>query len=74
MQNDLISRSEAMKMLARVELDKGSITDARTELDKIPIAYDIERVVDDIKSLCGYAIYRRSFDLIIQIVRNGRKK
>lgn len=37
----------------------------------IPTAYSVEKVVKNIKSLSGYAIYKETFDLIIEIVRKG---
>ena len=36
-------------------------------------AYDMEAVVEQIKSLNGYEIYKNTFDLIIEIIRNGGK-
>lgn len=37
----------------------------------MPTAYNVDKVVEEIKSLSGYEIYKNTFDLIIDIVRKG---
>lgn len=40
----------------------------------MPTAYDIEKVIEEIKSLSGYEIYKNTFDSIIDIVKKGVNK
>ncbi len=43
-------------------------------IDSLPKAFDVDKVVEEIKSLSGYEIYKNTFDLIIEIVRKGGVK
>jgi len=58
---EFISKEEFLKCL---KLLKGCI-------DEQPTAYDVDKVEKEIKSLSGYEIYKKTFELIIKIVRKG---
>lgn len=66
----LISEYDVMRMLTGVELNNGTITDAKIELRNVKTAYDVEKVVEDIlktKSVYG----RIPVSEAIEIVRKG---
>lgn len=45
----LIREDDVMRMLTGVELNNGTITDAKIELRNVKTAYDVEKVVEEIK-------------------------
>ena len=45
----LISEDDVMRMLTSVELNNGTITDAKIELRNVKTAYDVEKVVEELK-------------------------
>lgn len=72
--SDFFSRAmidiETMQgMCGRYEVESALML--RTAFHTSKVAYDVEAVVEQIKSLSGYEIYKHTFDLIIEIVRNG---
>lgn len=44
----LISEDDVMRMLTSVELNNGTITDAKSELRNVKTAYDVEKVVAEL--------------------------
>lgn len=51
---DLISRSAVMTMLTDIELNNGTFTEAKSKLRNIPIAYNVDKVVEQIDDLETY--------------------
>ena len=47
----LIDADDVMRMLTSVELNNGTITDAKIELRNVKTAYDIEKVVAELEEL-----------------------
>ena len=45
----LISEDDVMRMLTSVALNNGTITDAKIELRNVKTAYDVEKVVEELK-------------------------
>lgn len=47
----LIREDDVMRMLTGVELNNGTITDAKIELRNVKTAYDVDKVVAEVKKL-----------------------
>ena len=45
----LIREDDVMRMLTGVELNNGTITDAKIELRNVKTAYDVEKVVEELE-------------------------
>lgn len=75
----LIREDDVMRMLTGVELNNGTITDAKIELRNVKTAYDISKVVAELESLSNAEAdyyYATSNDVIdrenaIDIVKRG---
>ena len=75
----LIREDDVMRMLTGVELNNGTVTDAKIELRNVKTAYDVEKVVAELESLSNAEAdyyYATSNDVIdrenaIDIVRRG---
>lgn len=70
----LIREDDVMRMLTGVELNNGTITDAKIELRNVKTAYDISKVVAELEeeSFPTHENYSAIwFDKAIDIVRKG---
>ena len=47
----LIREDDVMRMLTGVELNNGTVTDAKIELRNVKTAYDVEKVVAELENL-----------------------
>lgn len=72
----LIREDDVMRMLTGVELNNGTITDAKIELRNVKTAYDISKVVAELeeeKKYCSYHPHTRdeAINKAIDIVKRG---
>ena len=50
----LIREDDVMRMLTGVELNNGTVTDAKIELRNVKTAYDVEKVVAELEELANH--------------------
>lgn len=50
----LIREDDVMRMLTGVELNNGTITDAKIELRNVKTAYDVDKVVAELEELANH--------------------
>ena len=71
----LIDADAVMRMLTSIELNNGTITDAKMELRNVKTAYDVDAVVKELEDsvVCGMfgARLGKSDAEIIDIIRKG---
>lgn len=56
MSNDLISREDVIELLTRIQLNDGSLHDAKMSVGALPEAYDIDKVVEQLEELKNDAL------------------
>lgn len=69
----LIREDNVMRMLTGVELNNGTITDAKIELRNVKTAYDVEKVEEQLDEYITKIVGRKSalYQTIMRIVRKG---
>jgi hypothetical protein len=64
----LISEDDVMRMLTSVELNNGTITDAKSELRNVKTAYDVEKVIADLKEFEEEAALRGASGIVVDMI------
>lgn len=72
--NDLISRKEALSLLTNLQLNGGDLADAKRFVAVMPTAYDIDKVVEQLKECrdkCVFDAEVHAYQTAVRIVKGG---
>lgn len=70
----LIREDDVMRMLTGVELNNGTITDAKIELRNVKTAYDVDKVVEQLEELKEKSLSSYDYEtmkIVTDIVKRG---